>query len=119
LEKIKMARELKEYQLNLKNWPGYVLTPGYFSFPELVKWEKAVRAIEGQETKDLELMYTSIVPFICDFVTEWHVDRLPAGKLTPEEFPGDASFLSRTIEIVNAVFVSTNELPDADLPKES
>lgn len=101
--------ELTEYVSTVPKWAGTIKLPSYMTFPDLVRWEKVVKAIEGSETKDLSLMYDQVVPFLCYFVKEWNIDRLP-GQVTPEEFPGSAELLNWLMECINAVFTATNEI---------
>jgi hypothetical protein len=62
-------------------------------------------------------MVDYVLPFMCEFVMEWHIDGLPEA-MTVDDLPGDPAMLSWLIDIVNKVFEKTTAI-EPDLPKES
>ena len=110
--------ESAEYKSTVEKWPGYILLPEYMTFKSLLQWEKVVRAVGDVETQSLSNMADGVIPFLCEFVKEWHIDKLPI-HVTPDDLPGSPALLNWLIESVNAVFTATNEPDPLSLEQSS
>ena len=107
-----MTDNLKRIESPLVKWQGYIVVPQYLNFRRLAEWESAIRSLGEDGSSNLFKMTDTVLPFICDFVLEWHIEKLPE-KLTPDDFPGSVTFLNWLIETINEIFEITNEPEDA------
>ena len=107
--------DLVRFDSPSKRWPGYIMVRSYLTFPALVKWEKAVSKVG--DNQDLASTVENVLPFLLNFVNEWHLEGLPE-RITMDDFPGDPTLLNWLVTTVNDIFTSTTEI-DEDLPKES
>lgn len=109
--------ELSRHESPSRRWQGYILTKGYLTFPVLARWEKVVNSIGGAEEQNLQKMVDHVLPFMIEFVDEWHLDSLPE-KMTIADLPGDPQLLSWLVDTINVIFENTTTI-DETLPKES
>src|SRR3990167_8483113 len=100
--------EYVDVDLELTKWKGTIKVPTFFTFLQLIQWEKAVKTLDG-ENINLSAMYENVLPVLCEFIVEWNVEKLP-NKVTPEDFPGDAALLTRITDIISKVFDSTQTI---------
>ena len=96
-------------ETNDKRWPGYVMMPDYFSFPNLLRWEQAMaKAKEAKDSNITSEFYLQVLPTAISFVQEWHIDGLPE-KVDENNFPASSGLMSWMIGVVTDLYVRTND----------
>ena len=108
--------ELLRFESPVARWQGYIMVRSYLNFPTLARWEKVVGSLGDGANPSLSAMVENILPFVCEFVDEWHMDSLPE-KMTVEDLPGSPELLNWLVNVINEVFEHTTTI-EADLPKE-
>lgn len=69
----------------VKRFSGSVVLPDALTYPQLMAWEQALAAAQGDGKSNTEA-WSQLLPGILACVSEWHIAGMPE-RPTPETFP--------------------------------
>ena len=105
---------MRTFESSVLRWPGKILTGDFLRWPELEKWETALKEAQklnaDGESGSVVQFYSILLPVALSVIKEWKIEGLPEKIESVESLPASTEFVAFIVDCISKLFQETNTI---------